>query len=253
MNLRAEVLDHGFVELIDWMPRREHPERAIVEAARTSVGNNNIDERLTLADKRLIDRLMRDRHTSPFEMVELKFVVCVPLFIARQWMRHRTAAYNELSARYSVVPDMFYMPAPRSQHKSNKQMSGDEVLPAEIQARFSEYLQKSISAYPEYESLCEDGVARELARIGLPQNIYTRFYYKTNLHNFLHFAKLRMAEDAQYEIQQYANAMYAMVKQLFPSTCASFEDHVLNAVTISAKDAARIREYLATTDCPFQI
>jgi thymidylate synthase (FAD) len=238
----VQVLDHGFVELVDYMPSgRKCPERAIVEAARTSTGKGEVVDKLTLADKRLITRLYADQHTSPFEMIELKFNVRLPLFVARQWMRHRTASYNELSARYSVVPDMFYIPAEvRSQHKTNKQMSEGEVSEP-LGDRFYKYLNTSMSAYDEYESLCEAGVARELSRIGLPQNIYTQFYYKTNLHNFLHFAKLRMASDAQYEIREYANAMYELIKPLFPVTCEAFEEYTLNAVRLSSTEAAQLR------------
>ena len=236
MTFHKEILDHGFVELQDWMPRtRKNVERVIVESARISIGNDTVTDVLTKADKRLIERLYKDQHTSPFEMIELRFVVNAPLFVARQWFRHRTGSYNEQSARYSVIPDMFYIPANvRSQHKTNKQMSGDEVLPAEVSERFSQYLSNSVSSYGEYEQLCKDGVARELARIGLPQNIYTRFYYKTDLHNFLNFAMLRMAPDAQFEIREYANAMFDMVKQICPNTCSAFLKYKFNAVKLNA-------------------
>lgn len=226
-ELRKEVLDHGFVELLDWMPRNRNAERSIVEAARVSTGadisRSSERDALTAADKRLIVRLFNDRHTSPFEMVELKFAVQAPLFVARQWFRHRTGSYNEQSGRYSVIKDLFYVPdVVRSQHKTNKQMSGDEVLPDEVQKQFAEYIATSVAQYDKYVELCNSGVARELARIGLPQNIYTKFYFKIDLHNFLNFSRLRMAEDAQHEIRVYADTMFDMVKQICPVTCDAF-------------------------------
>lgn len=228
--LRSEVLDHGFVELLDWMPRADgkHPERAIVEAARTSFGVDNISNVLTKQDERLIRRLLTDKHTSPFEMIEVKFVVRAPIFVARQWFRHRTGSYNEQSGRYSVIDDLFYIPDARMQHKANKQMSSNESVPPELNERFKNYLNKSIEQYAEYKSLCDAGVSRELARIGLPQNIYTQFYYKVDLHNLLGFLRLRMAEDAQYEIRVYANEMFKIIEPLFPTVCSEFKKLYLN-------------------------
>jgi len=249
MNLRAEVLDHGFVELIDWMPRvicgQDHSvEKAIVDAARVSTGADIISStrgKLTNADKRLIRRLFNDRHTSPFEMVELKFAVQAPIFVARQWFRHRTGSYNEQSGRYSKLNDLFYMPeVARSQHKTNKQMSGDEVLVDDIQQRFANYLAKSIGQYGEYSELCDLGVAREQARMGLSMNLYTKFYFKIDLHNFLNFAKLRMAPDAQYEIRVYANAMFDMVKQICPVTCDAFLS-AGQSVTLTAQECEELK------------
>ncbi len=248
MEFRKELLDQGFVELLDWMPRT-NPEVAIVQAARTSVNRDCNTSTLTKTDRNLIRRLYADQHTSPFEMVELKFVVKLPLFAARQWMRHRTGSYNEVSGRYSKLEDDFYIPTKvRSQHKTNKQMSGDEELPDEVNETFLRFLYGGMESYDTYEKLCESGVARELARIGLPQNMYTRFYYKTNLHNFLHFAKLRMAQDAQYEIRVYADAMYDMVKTLCPVTCQAFEDYTLNSVRLSGPEVEMLRKFLGSTN-----
>lgn len=240
-ELTRQVLDHGYVQLLDWMPRNRNAELAIVEAARVSTGADRIKTELTNADKRLIRRLFNDQHTSPFEMVELKFVVHAPIFVARQWFRHRTGSYNEQSGRYSKLNDVFYMPdVARSQHKTNKQMSGDEVLPDETQQRFTDYLAKSTSVYDEYSELCDLGVAREQARMGLSLNLYTKFYFKIDLHNFLKFSKLRMAEDAQYEIRVYADAMFDMVKQICPVTCGAFLDSC-ESITLTKQECEELR------------
>lgn len=245
INTFTKVLDHGSVELVDCMPRLRSAERAIVEAARVSTGGDRIADKLTKADERLIERLYKDRHTSPFEMVEFKFAIDMPIFVMRQWVRHRTGSFNEFSARYSVLKDKFYIPDKvRMQHNSNKQMSSDEVASEEITYDFYDYLNMSNCQYYEYERLCNAGVARELARIALPINIYTRVYWKVNLHNFLNFMALRLASDAQQEIRVFADAAYQMVKQICPVTCAAFEKYRINTVTLTADEAATIMDCL---------
>lgn len=241
----AKVLDHGSVELVDCMPRLRSAERAIVEAARVSTGNDRIADKLTNADIKLIQRLYKDRHTSPFEMVEFKFAIDMPIFVMRQWVRHRTGSFNEFSARYSVLKDKFYVPETiRMQHQSNKQMSSNETASDDITHNFYDYINTSNGQYDNYKELCNAGVARELARIGLPVNIYTRVYWKVNLHNFLNFMALRLASDAQQEIRVFAEAAYEMVKQICPVTCAAFEKYRINSVTLTSDEVAVIRDCL---------
>lgn len=243
------VLDHGSIELLDCMPRNRNVERAIVEAARVSTGNDKMANKLTAADKRLIERLYKDRHTSPFEMIELKFAIDMPIFVARQWFRHRTGSFNEWSARYSKLDDKFYVPERvRMQHSANKQMSADVEASDELNSEFMSCVSDAISQYGDYSDLCNKGVARELARIILPVNVYTRVYWKVNLHNFLNFMSLRLAPDAQYEIRVYAEAAYEMVKQLCPVTCAAFEKYRMNSISMNADELAEIRECLNKSD-----
>ncbi|APD08670.1 MULTISPECIES: FAD-dependent thymidylate synthase [Thermus] len=218
------VLDKGFVRLVDVMG----DDRAIVQAARVSYGEGT---RTVREDAALIDYLMRHRHTSPFEMVEFKFHVKAPLFVVRQWFRHRTASVNEISGRYSVLKDEFYEPnAFRRQAKRNKQGSEGELADEEALALLREAERE---AYRVYEKLLEKGVAREMARLVLPLNLYTEFYWKQDLHNLFHFLKLRLSPDAQWEIREYAKAIAEIVKAHVPLAWASFEEHVLHGATLS--------------------
>lgn len=223
------VLDHGFVRLVDVMG----DDAAIVEAARTSYQNGT---KLKRSDEGLIRYLMRNWHTSPFEMCELKFHVKCPIFVARQWLRHRTASVNEVSGRYSVLPDEFYIPDGEqvlAQSKSNKQGREGE-LPYETVTGFMFGLTNlSDDAFQFYKEALEEDVARETARIGLPLNTYTEFYWKIDLHNLLHFLRLRMDHHAQWEIQEYARAIGKMVESRFPVTYRAFLDYRLNSVTVS--------------------
>jgi thymidylate synthase (FAD) len=240
-NKLFKVLDHGEVEIINCMPGIHPAEKMIVRAARVSTGTNTADGELTTADIRLIRRLYADSHTSPFEMVTFIFRIVAPLFVTQQWLRHRTGSYNQHSGRYSVMEDKFYVPKiVRMQHSTNKQMS-EGTVNDDLASYFYTYLADSVYQYDNYTYLCENGVARELARIGLPANIYTTFYYKTDLHNLLHFLKLRMAKDAQPEIQVYANAIAGIVEKVCPVTYGAFIEK-LSCVTLNTKEIILIRK-----------
>jgi thymidylate synthase (FAD) len=250
------VLDKGFVRVIDYMG----DDGAIVQAARVSYGRGT---RKVSDDRGLINYLMRMRHTSPFEMCELKLHVKLPIFVARQWIRHRTANVNEYSARYSVLEDEFYVPAAQhvaSQASSNRQ--GREGVLGREQAETVQHTVRTNAerAYADYLALLNqddageaieperEGLARELARIVLPLNTYTEWYWKTDLHNLLHFIALRADPHAQYEIRAYAEALLDVVRRWVPLTCAAFEDYRLNAAELSSKALAVLRRMLAGED-----
>ncbi|WP_457629308.1 FAD-dependent thymidylate synthase [Oceanithermus sp.] len=234
------VLDKGFVRLVDAMG----DDRRIVQAARVSYGEGTKTVR---EDAALIDYLMHHRHTSPFEMVEFTFHVKAPIFVTRQWFRHRTASVNEISARYSVLKDEFYEPAPedlRTQSEINKQ-AGEGRLPAAEAERAAALLAAvGRDVYARYRELLELGVAREQARSVLPVGIYTEFYWKQDLHNLLHFLKLRLDHHAQAEIRAYARAVAEFVKARVPQVWRSFEEHVLNARSLSASEIATLRKQI---------
>lgn len=238
------VHEHGLIALVDVMPRLvpegQTADFAIVQAARVSygLGTKKISE-----DRTLIRYLMRHRHTSPFEMVEFKFHVVMPIFVARQWIRHRTASVNEYSARYSIVPDRFYRPSLeniRAQSTTNRQGSGGPV--DEVTAReFLAYLDRCEQAYREYERLVEKGLAREQARIGLPLNIYTEWYWKCDLHNTFHFLSLRMDSRAQQEIRDYAFAMFNLIRPIVPLACEAFLDYEFCGMRLSRLEIEALR------------
>jgi thymidylate synthase (FAD) len=234
------VLDKGFVRLVDVMG----DDARIVQAARVSYGEGTKTVR---EDAALIDYLMRHRHTSPFEMVEFTFHIKAPILVVRQWFRHRTASVNEISARYSVMKDEFFLPSPaelRAQSRKNKQV-GEGGLPEEAASEAHERIAGSQrQAYAEYQALLELGVARELAREVLPVGLYSEFYWKQNLHNLLHFLRLRLDWHAQAEIRSYADAVAHFVKQAVPLTWASFEEHLLGGVTLSRTELEAVRHLL---------
>jgi thymidylate synthase (FAD) len=247
------VLDHGFLRVIDYMG----DDAAVVQAARVSYGRGT---RRVSEDSGLIRYLMRHRHTTPFEMCEIKFHVKLPIFIARQWIRHRTANVNEYSARYSILDREFYLPAPEhlaAQSASNRQGRG-AVLEGDEAARVLDLLRDDATrSYDHYVDMLNEGsdgtpadpsrqgLARELARMNLTLNTYTQWYWKTNLHNLLHFLSLRADAHAQYEIRAYAEAMLAMVEAWVPQTYAAFRDYRLGAVTFSAGMLAVVKRMLA--------
>ena len=236
------VLDHGFVRVIDYMG----DDGAIVQAARVSYGRGT---RRVSEDRGLINYLMRHRHTTPFEMCEIKYHVKLPIFVARQWIRHRTANVNEYSARYSILDNEFYIPAPghlAAQAATNRQGRG-EVIEGEAARRVLDLLREDAErAYAGYaELLNEDdagaprdpswpGLARELARMNLSLNFYTQWYWKTDLHNLLHFLSLRADPHAQYEIRAYAEAMLDTLRRWVPMAHEAFLEYRMNAVTLSA-------------------
>lgn len=208
------VLDMGFVRLVDVMG----DDSSIVQAARVSYGAGTKTAR---EDSKLIGYLMRNEHMSPFEMAELKFHVKAPIFVARQWVRHRMASWNEVSARYSEVRDQFYLPELdliARQSETDKQGRGEALdTGVAIDAR-DRLLSNSIEAYRTYRTLLSLGVARELARMALPVNFYTEWYWKIDLRNYLHFLDLRDHPHAQHEIREYARASFLLVQELFPVT-----------------------------------
>jgi thymidylate synthase (FAD) len=246
------VLDHGFVRVVDYMGT----DSAIVQAARVSygAGTKKINE-----DAGLINYLLRHRHTTPFEMCEIKFHIKLPIFIARQWIRHRTANVNEYSGRYSIMDKEFYIPAPdqlAAQSTANRQGRGD-VLTGDQAARVLEILKAdSINAYAHYEEMLNSdeagnihdpdktGLARELARMNLPVNFYTQWYWKVDLHNLLHFLSLRADPHAQYEIRVYAEAMLEILKSWLPITHAAFMDYRVGGASISGKGLAIIKRLI---------
>ena len=247
------VHDHGFVALVDSMPRLvpegQTADSAIVQAARVSygAGTKKVNE-----DRGLIRYLLRHRHTTPFEMVEFKFHIAMPIFVARQWIRHRTANVNEYSARYSIVPDRFYRPSienVRKQSTTNRQ-GGEESIEVGTAEEFLKLLEDSEALYDRYLSLTEKGVAREIARAALPVSVFTEWYWKCDLHNILHFLSLRMDEHAQIEIRDYARAMYDLIKGIVPLTCEAFEDYRINAMQLTGLEieALRTGKPLATSN-----
>lgn len=230
LGKKIEVLDHGFVYLVDYMGN----DQAIEQAARVSYGSGTRNVNETVG---LIRYLMRHQHTTPFEMVEFKFHAKMPIFVARQWVRHRTASLNELSGRYSVLDKEFYIPSPEViavQSTDNKQGRG-KTLDAETAEKVRQLLiTDATHNYQNYESMLkDDGLAKELARMDLTLNYYTQWYWKANLHNTFRFLGLRMDPHAQYEIRVYADAMAKIVKDAVPIAYKAFEDYQLNAVRLT--------------------
>jgi len=239
-----KVHEHGLIALVDVMPRLvpvgTTADSAIVQAARVSYGQGT---KKVSEDRGLIRYLLRHRHTTPLEMIEFKFHVVMPMFIARQWIRHRTANVNEYSARYSVVPDRFYIPSidnVRAQSQSNRQ-GGDEPVDVGTAQEFLNWLGECETQYERYQSQLDKGVTRELARIGLPVNAYTEWYWKCDLHNILHFLSLRMDSHAQQEIQDFANAMYALIQPIVPITAEAFIDYRLEAMHLTRLEIEAIK------------
>ncbi len=246
-----KIHEHGLTALVDVMPRLcpvgKTADSAIVQAARVSYGDGT---KAVTEDRGLIRYLSRHRHTTPMEMVEFKFHHIMPIFIARQWIRHRTANVNEYSARYSIVKDQFYRPAVvAKQSTTNNQGSGD-ALDAITTEEFYNYLDRAEELYKDYEKLTEAGVARETARIGLPLSAYTSWYWKIDLHNLLHFLSLRMHPHAQQEIQDYAKAMFELIQPIVPDACEAFMDYQHNGVCLSALEIEALRSGtpIATTN-----
>ncbi|SLN48088.1 FAD-dependent thymidylate synthase [Roseisalinus antarcticus] len=239
------VLDHGFVRVIDYMG----DDAAICQAARVSYGRGT---KAVSNDEGLIRYLMRHWHSTPFEMCEVKLHVKLPVFVARQWIRHRTANVNEYSARYSILDREFYIPEPdalNAQSVVNNQGRG-EALSGEEAARVLDWLKADAGrAYDHYEAMIsqegQQGLARELARMNLPANIYTQWYWKVDLHNLFHFLRLRADAHAQYEIRVYAEAICEMVRDWVPAAYGAFEDYRLGGAVLSAKGLACVKRMIA--------
>jgi thymidylate synthase (FAD) len=247
------VLDHGFVRVVDYMG----DDAAVVQAARVSYGRGT---KKVSEDRGLINYLMRHRHTTPFEMCEIKYHVKLPIFVARQWIRHRTANVNEYSARYSILDNEFYVPAPEhlaAQSAVNRQ-GRDRVLRGEEAHRVLEILRKDAElVYEHYMELLNEGdrgapldaersgLARELARMNLSLNFYTQWYWKTDLHNLMHFLSLRADPHAQYEIRAYADVMLDTLRRWTPLTAEAFDEYRLGAALLSRGGLGVVKRLIA--------
>lgn len=244
LDQELSVLDKGFVRLVDYMGG----DARVVESARVSYGSGTKTVR---EDQGLINYLMRNLHTSPFEQVSLVFHIKLPLFVFAQMVRHRTAKLNSMSGRYSVMQDEFYLPDPanvRGQSAINKQVGEGEVDGAEaLAAVFAEVCRRD---YGIYEDLLEQGVAREQARMVLPQNLYTQIYWKCDLHNLFHFLRLRLDWHAQQEIRVYAEAMAQCARAVAPMSYEAFEEHQLNGRRFSGTEMAVLRAMLKGGEAP---
>jgi thymidylate synthase (FAD) len=249
LDQEIKVLDHGFVRLVDYMGG----DARIVQTARVSYGQGTKTLR---EDAGLIDYLLRHQHTSPFEHVVFEFHCKMPIFVARQWIRHRTARLNEISGRYSVMSSEFYLP-PREQIKlqsiDNKQGRNPEDVPVELQDKVLDLLKRDQEAtYKNYEELLNDNIARELARINLPLSMYTEWYWQMDLKNLFHFLKLRMDAHAQWEIQEYGRAIAKIVQAVCPLAYDSFDRHMVNAERFSANEIDAINKLIAGEENPLK-
>ena len=239
------VLDHGFVRVIDYMG----DDAAICQAARVSYGKGT---KSVQNDEGLIRYLMRHWHSTPFEMCEVKLHVKLPVFVARQWIRHRTANVNEYSARYSILDREFYIPAPdkvAAQSVVNNQGRGEVLTGAEAEQVLEILKADSTRAYDNYEAMIsqdgQQGLARELARMNLPANIYTQWYWKVDLHNLFHFLRLRADAHAQYEIRVYADEICKIVADWVPFAYHALEDNRMGGATLSATALDCVRRMVA--------
>ncbi|MDU0364530.1 FAD-dependent thymidylate synthase [Rhizobium sp. 25PS6] len=247
------VLDHGFVRVIDYMG----DDAAVVQAARVSYGRGT---RQVSEDRGLINYLLRHWHTTPFEMAEIKLHVKMPIFVARQWIRHRMANVNEYSARYSLLDREFYIPAPEqlaAQSVQNRQGRGNVVGPAEAERILELLKEDSQRSYDHYLDMLNhdetgkpidenrQGLARELARMNLSLNFYTQWYWKTDLHNLMNFLRLRADSHAQYEIRVYADVILDVLKKWVPLTYEAFREHRLDAATFSGEGVKTLRRMLS--------
>jgi thymidylate synthase (FAD) len=241
-----QVLDHGFVRVIDYMG----DDAAITQAARVSYGKGT---KAVQNDEGLIRYLMRHWHSTPFEMCEIKLHVKLPVFVARQWIRHRTANVNEYSARYSILDREFYIPSTEHLNKQsviNNQGRGDALSEADSHRVLEMLKADSARAYDNYETMIEDdaeggiALARELARMNLPANIYTQWYWKVDLHNLFHFLRLRADSHAQYEIRVYADEICRLVADWVPYAYKAFEDYRLGGAQLSQPAVEALRKML---------
>lgn len=239
LDQEIKVLDKGFVRLVDYLGTDER----IVQAARVSYGSGTKSFR---QDRALIHYLLRNDHTSPFEQVILTFHCKMPIFVARQWVRHRTARLNEISGRYSIMRDEFYVPQVdqmRGQSENNKQARSDEVLPNGSRM-IDQMVEDQRLLYRHYEEMIEGGLAREIARANLPLSLYTEWYWQIDLHNLFRFLHLRMDPHAQYEIRVFAEAMAKCAKAVAPLAYEAFEEHIVGAVRFSRAECAALLRLL---------
>lgn len=236
--MEIKVLDNGYVKYVGHMGSDE----TIIEAARMSTGKGfgGWDK-----DARLLDFLYRNHHSTPFEMCELAIEVQAPIFVFREWMRHRTQSYNELSARYTRMPNLHYIPQRERFEPSNStnKQEASEFFPVGTRENFQELVDKDQqSIYKLYEGMLAAGVPKEIARLNTPVSRYSRMRAKTDLRNWLGFLNLRMRENAQLEIRVYANAVAEIIKSLWPRSYALFEEHDLHSVTLSRTELKALKE-----------
>lgn len=247
LDKKYTVLDKGFIRLVDYMGG----DARIVQSARVSYGDGTKTVR---EDAALIDYLLRHQHTSPFEQVVLTFHIKMPIFVARQWVRHRTARMNEISGRYSIMTDDCYIPAPQDiamQSSDNKQGRAEQPVDSQtadsIRSRM-EHDQQQI--YRSYRTLVDEGIAREISRINLPLSLYTEIYWQIDLHNLFHFLKLRLDSHAQREIRAYAQVLLEITRKVAPLSVSSFENYIQNGVLFSGEEMKALREMLQGKDSP---
>lgn len=245
LDQEIKVLDKGFVRLVDYMGG----DQRIVQSARVSYGEGTKSYR---QDRGLIHYLLRNEHTSPFEQVVLTFHCKMPVFVARQWVRHRTARLNEISGRYSVMRDEFYLPEAdqmRGQSDDNKQARSDEALdPAVVSQMLGEMADDQKLLYSHYQQMIDKGLAREVARANLPLSLYTEWYWQIDLHNLFHFLRLRMDSHAQYEIRVYAEALAVCAKAVAPFAWEAFEEHILGSVRFSRAECQALQRMMGGKD-----
>lgn len=241
LDRELKVLDKGFVRLVDYMGG----DQRIVQSARVSYGEGTKTFR---QDRGLIHYLIRNWHTSPFEQVQLTFHTKMPIFVARQWVRHRTARLNEISGRYSVMKDEFYLPEPEHvsvQSESNKQGRGDTLPFDQAMEIIRQMEEEQRTSYAGYTKMLEQGVARELARANLPVSLYTEWYWQCDLHNLFHFLRLRMDPHAQYEIRAFAEQMALCAKAVAPIAYEAFEEHILGSVSFSRAECQALLDRMS--------
>ena len=241
------VLDKGFVRLVDYFGG----DQRIVQSARVSYGEGT---KTVSQDGALIDYLLRHQHTSPFEQVVMTFHLKMPIFVARQWVRHRTGRMNEVSGRYSIMKDEFYVPSAENiapQSTDNKQGRASEPFPADQAEKIRKTIEEGEeAAYKSYSALVEQGLAREIARIDLPLALYTEFYWEMDLHNLFHFLKLRLDGHAQYEIREYAKVILEMCRAVAPMATNSFVNNMNQGVNFSGEEMEALRKVLAGGENP---
>jgi thymidylate synthase (FAD) len=249
LDKEIPVLDKGFVRLVDYLGSDER----IVQAARVSYAGGTKTYR---EDKGLINYLLRNDHTSPFEQVNFTFHVKMPIFVARQWIRHRTGRVNEISGRYSIMADEAYVPDAEHlnfQSVDNKQGRSEEMLPEGLSSDILTLLQEDQQrAFDTYHTLLEKDVAREIARINLPLSLYTQWYWQMDLHNLLHFLALRLDAHAQWEIRAYAIEIFNIVKAVTPIAAQAFENYKMNGANFSGRELDAIKEMLDGKECPLK-
>ncbi len=242
LDTEFRVLDKGFVRLVDYMGS----DARIVQSARVSYGAGTKTKR---EDAGLINYLMKNAHTSPFEQVVLTFHMKLPIFVARQMVRHRTARLNEMSLRYSEAPNEFYNPDRwRAQSKTNKQ--GSDAAELEHEQLSGQLMTQAIHAMDTYRWMIDQGAARELARMVLPIHLYTQWYWQMDLHNLFHFLRLRLDAHAQFESRAYAKVMATMASAVAPMAYEAFETHVLDSVKLSRAEVEAISGVVVAKDVP---